>query len=91
MNPRREPTIEKLGDRRRKSGDNGEKVRLKLGGQYLSEEAARHHPMGARCGGESGPGQTGLARHAWIGVPPKSADGLSCLFYKLMRSGSGPH
>jgi len=41
MNPRPEPTIEKLGDRRRKSGDDGEKVPLKLGGQYLSEEAAR--------------------------------------------------
>jgi len=50
MNPHPEPTIEKLGDRQNESGDDGEKVPLKLGGQYLSEEAARHHPMGATWG-----------------------------------------
>jgi len=61
MNPHPEPTIEKLGDRQKKSGDDGEKVPLKQGGQYLSEEATRHHPMGRRGGGESGPRQT-----SWI-------------------------
>ncbi len=40
MNPRPEPTIEKLGDRQKKIRGYGEKVPLKLGGQYLSQEAA---------------------------------------------------
>jgi len=46
MNPRPEPNIEKLKDRHKEIRDDGEKVPLKLGGQYLSEEAAGHHPMG---------------------------------------------
>ena len=57
MNPRPGPTVERLGGYvEGNQGDGGEKVPLKMGGQYLSEQAARHYPMGGRDGGESGPG-----------------------------------